>query len=65
VLLITYLVEIYGKLTLTSMSGQIWGLPFQIYPTIVDMVKVNKWIVWLAITLQLSYPNRMPPLFYS
>jgi len=41
------------------------GLPFQIYLNIVDIVKVNKWIVWTVITLQLSYPNLMPPLFYN
>jgi hypothetical protein len=29
--------------TTASMSGQIWGLPFLIY--LMDMVKVNKWIV--------------------
>jgi hypothetical protein len=49
--------------TTASMSGQIWGLPFLIY--LMDMVKVNKWIVWTVITLLLSYPNRMPPLSYS
>jgi len=56
-LFITYLAEIYGELTFTSMTGQIWGLPFLIYLYTVNTTKVNKWIVWVVITLLLAYPS--------
>ncbi|GAB7349966.1 hypothetical protein MBLNU459_g0655t1 [Dothideomycetes sp. NU459] len=57
---ITYLGEIFGELTLVSMSGQIWALPFLIYFNVVDRTKVNKWITWAVTTLLLSYPNAHP-----
>jgi hypothetical protein len=55
----TYGAEVWGELTLTSMSGQIWMLPFLIYLNIVNTQKVNKWIIWAVISLLLSYPNGM------
>jgi hypothetical protein len=42
------------------MSGQIWLLPFFIYLNVVNITKVNKWIVWTVITLLLTYPNAHP-----
>ncbi|KAJ9623055.1 hypothetical protein H2203_005987 [Taxawa tesnikishii (nom. ined.)] len=56
-MLITYLGEIYGELSLTAMSGQIWGIPFLVYLNVVDTTKVNRWIIWTVTTLMLSYPN--------
>lgn len=59
-MLITYLGEIYGELSLTAMSGQIWGIPFLVYLNVVDTTKVNRWIIWTVTTLMLSYPNGKP-----
>jgi hypothetical protein len=60
-LLLTYVAEIWGELTLTSGFGQIWMLPFLIYLVIVNTQKVNKWVIWAVISLLLSYPNGSPP----
>lgn len=56
-LLVTYISEISGQITLVSMIGQIWTLPFVIYLYIVDINSVNKWAAWVVMTLLLSYPN--------
>jgi hypothetical protein len=56
-LLLTYVAEFWNELTLTSMIGQIWLLPFLIYLNIADTTKVNKWVIWAVISLLLSYPN--------
>src|ERR1700760_2709737 len=60
-LLLTYVAEIWGELTLTSMIGQIWMLPFLIYLNVVNTQKVHKWVVWAVISLLLSYPNGLSP----
>jgi hypothetical protein len=54
---LTYVAEIWNELTLTSMLGQIWLLPFLVYLNVVNTTKVDKWIVWAVMTLLLSYPN--------
>jgi hypothetical protein len=62
---LTYSAEIIGELTLTSMLGQIWALPFLVYLYAVDINSVNKWLAWTIITLLLAYPNGelfFPPL---
>lgn len=56
-LLLTYISEITGQITLVSMIGQIWTLPFVIYLYIVDINSANKWAAWVVMTLLLSYPN--------
>ncbi|KAF2419889.1 MFS general substrate transporter [Tothia fuscella] len=57
---ITYLAEIWGELTLSALSGQIWLLPFIIALNVLDMTKTNKWTIWIITTLLLSYPNAHP-----
>jgi hypothetical protein len=54
---VTYLAEIWGELTLTSMFGQIWVLPFLVYLFVVNTSEANRWVVWLVATLLLSYPS--------
>lgn len=56
-LLLTYVSEICSQLTLVSMIGQIWILPFLIYLYVVDINTANKWCVWAVMTLLLAYPN--------
>jgi hypothetical protein len=56
-LILTYVSEMWSELTLTSLIGQIWLLPFLIYLNVVDTSKVNKWVIWAIISLLLSYPN--------
>lgn len=56
-LLLTYVSEISSQLTLVSMIGQIWILPFLIYLYVVDINTVNKWAVWGVMTVLLAYPN--------
>ncbi|GKT45231.1 putative transporter [Colletotrichum spaethianum] len=62
-LAITYLGEIIGELTLVSMSGQVWALPFLIYLNVVNTSEVNRWILYSVITLLLMYPNDDAPLY--
>lgn len=57
---LTYLAEIWGELTLTSMIGQIWALPFVVYIYAVDITKIDKWLAWGIMTLLLSYPSAHP-----
>lgn len=54
---ITYLGEIFQELTLVSMSGQVWALPFLIYLNVVDTSEVNRWVLYAVISLLLIYPN--------
>lgn len=56
---VTYAAEIFGELTLFSLTGQIWALPFLIYLNVVNITHVNKWIIWTVTTLLLSYPSGM------
>lgn len=59
-LILTYLAEIWGELTLTSMLGQIWALPFLIYLYCVDINQINKWAAWGVMTALLCYPSAHP-----
>ncbi|TDZ15739.1 putative transporter [Colletotrichum orbiculare MAFF 240422] len=59
-LAITYFAEIFQELTFTSMSGQVWTLPFLIYLNIVNTSEVNRWVLYAVITLLLIYPNAHP-----
>jgi hypothetical protein len=59
-LALTYVAEIWNELTLTALIGQIWTLPFITYLNVVNINKVNKWLVWTIISLLLSYPNAHP-----
>ncbi|KAL4732859.1 major facilitator superfamily domain-containing protein [Aspergillus similis] len=55
--LLAYAAEAANELTLISMLGQIWALPFLIYLYVVDINTVNKWVVWAVMTLLLGYPK--------
>ncbi|KAL4811809.1 major facilitator superfamily domain-containing protein [Aspergillus spinulosporus] len=55
--LLAYTAEAANELTLISMLGQIWALPFLVYIYVVDINTVNKWVVWVVMTLLLGYPN--------
>ncbi|OLN95803.1 putative transporter YIL166C-like protein 3 [Colletotrichum chlorophyti] len=57
---ITYLGEVFGELSLVSMSGQVWALPFLIYLNVVNTTEVNRWVLYTVITLLLIYPNAHP-----
>jgi hypothetical protein len=56
-LLLTYVSEITSQLTLISVIGQIWILPFLIYLYVADISTANKWGVWAVMTVLLAYPN--------
>jgi hypothetical protein len=56
-LILTYVSEVTEQLTLVSLIGQIWVLPFVVYLYVVDITAVNKWTVWAVMTLLLAYPN--------
>lgn len=64
-LIITYLAEVFGELTFTAMTGQIWTLPFLVYLTVVDTSQANKWVVWAVISLLLGAPYGMSSLHGS
>ncbi|OJJ31263.1 hypothetical protein ASPWEDRAFT_187178 [Aspergillus wentii DTO 134E9] len=57
---LTYLSEVWGNLTLTSVIGQIWALPLLIYLNTVDLTATNRWSAWVVMTLLLCYPNAHP-----
>lgn len=56
-LALTYFSERIGQLTLTSLIGQIWAVPFLIYMNVVNTQEINKWVFFAILTLLLSYPN--------
>ncbi|PQE05226.1 phthalate transporter protein [Rutstroemia sp. NJR-2017a BBW] len=57
---LTYASEVFGELTLTALTGQIWALPFIIFINIIDINSINRWVAWLILTMLLSYPNAHP-----
>ncbi|KAL1962445.1 hypothetical protein VTN77DRAFT_9646 [Rasamsonia byssochlamydoides] len=57
---LTYASEAVGELTLMSMLGQVWSLPFLVYLYVVDINSVNKWVAWVVMTLLLGYPSAHP-----
>ncbi|CAI7627922.1 unnamed protein product [Penicillium viridicatum] len=57
ILLLTYVSEITSQLTLISVIGQIWILPFLVYLYVADISTANKWGVWAVMTVLLAYPN--------
>ncbi|OTB00801.1 hypothetical protein M426DRAFT_267186 [Hypoxylon sp. CI-4A] len=56
----TYAAEIFGNLTLISMVGQWWILPFLIYLNVADTASASRWVIWTVTTLLLAYPNAHP-----
>lgn len=56
-LALTYVAEVVGELTLVSMFGQIWALPFVIYLYVKDIDSINHWTAWVIMTLFLAYPS--------
>lgn len=56
-LALTYLGEIWSELTLTSLIGQIWGLPLLVAMVALNLADINKWVLYAILTLLLSYPN--------
>lgn len=54
---LTYLSEVLGELSLVSLFGQIWTLPFVVYLYVVDVNTANRWAVWVVMTLLLGFPN--------
>ncbi|TVY48915.1 putative transporter [Lachnellula occidentalis] len=57
---LTYAAEIWGELTLTSMLGQVWALPFLAFIYAKDITKINKWTAFSIMSLLLSYPSAHP-----
>jgi hypothetical protein len=64
-LFLAYTAETVNELTFVSMVGQIWALPFLVYLYVVDINTVNKWVVWVVMTLFLGYPNGNVPLDFA
>lgn len=60
-LLLTYAAEVFGELSITSMIGQIWLLPFLLYLNIADTAHTSRWVIWTVTTLLLAYPNGRSP----
>lgn len=56
-LLLTYSGEIFGELTLHSLTGQLWAIPFLAWLYVTNTAKASKWLTWGMITALLSYPN--------
>lgn len=56
-LTLSYFSEIFNQLTVLSVVGQIWAIPFLVWLVVVDVSTASKWTVWAVITLLLSYPN--------
>jgi hypothetical protein len=54
---LSYSAEIFQEQTFHAMLGQIWAIPFLIWLAVTNVTATNKWIVWLIITLLLSYPT--------
>jgi hypothetical protein len=54
---LTYISEVVGELSLVSLFGQIWTLPFVVYLYVVDVNTANRWAVWIVMTLLLGFPN--------
>ncbi|OAA67117.1 major facilitator superfamily transporter [Niveomyces insectorum RCEF 264] len=59
-LALTYVSEIWNELTLTSMIGQIWALPFLVWFYITDTTATNRWLVFAMTTMLLAYPSAHP-----
>ncbi|KAF2400138.1 MFS general substrate transporter [Trichodelitschia bisporula] len=59
-LALSYFAEWTGELTLTSMVGQVWLLPFLIALNVMNTQKINRWTLWTVTTLLLAYPNAHP-----
>ncbi|EPE36730.1 MFS general substrate transporter [Glarea lozoyensis ATCC 20868] len=59
-LLLTYVAEIWGELTLTASFGQFYVLPFLIFIYVKDITKINKWTAFGVMTGLLSYPSAHP-----
>jgi hypothetical protein len=54
---LTYASEVFGELTIISLIGQIWALPFLILINIFDINEMNKWVAWGVMTAFLCYPS--------
>ena len=59
-LAITYAGEIFSELGLLALAAQLWSLPMLIYMNVVDITKVNKWIVYAVISLIVAHPSAHP-----
>ena len=64
-LILTYLAEVMGELTLVSMSAQIWVLPFVVYLYVCNINEANKWVAFAIMTLLLAYPSGMYAIIRS
>lgn len=56
-LALTWLSERTGSLSLTSMLGQIWALPFLVALYVIDNTKASRWLIWALTSLLLTYPT--------
>ena len=54
---VTWLADRTGQISLSAVTGQLWGLPFLVALYVIDTTKTNKWVVWTITTLLLSYPS--------
>ncbi|KAH8597887.1 phthalate transporter [Bisporella sp. PMI_857] len=59
-LVLTYAAEVFGELTLTSLVGQLWALPFLILINVLDIGQGSKWTGYAIMTALLCYPSAHP-----
>ncbi|KAK4611532.1 hypothetical protein CLAFUW4_13335 [Fulvia fulva] len=52
--------EISGNLALHAAIGQLWAIPFLTFLVFTDAENTNRWLIWTAVTLLLSWPNPHP-----
>lgn len=64
-LLLTYVAEIWGELTLTSAFGQVWALPFLVVLNVININKINKWTAFGIMSGLLAYPSGNSSLLFS
>ena len=59
-LALSYSSEVFGNLSLHAAIGQIWAIPFLIFLIFTDVEHTQPWLIWIMVTLLLSWPNPHP-----
>ncbi|EME78447.1 uncharacterized protein MYCFIDRAFT_36712 [Pseudocercospora fijiensis CIRAD86] len=59
-LALSYSSEVFGNLSLHAAIGQIWAIPFLIFLIFTDVEHTSPWLIWIIVTLLLSWPNPHP-----
>ncbi|VBB84817.1 Putative Protein similar to YIL166C of Saccharomyces cerevisiae [Podospora comata] len=59
-IILTYVSEFTGQMSLTAIIPQFWAIPFLVFLRFVDTTTVSKWTVWLVMTFFLGSPYSHP-----